>query len=140
MGNIHKNNYNLIKNSRPFKVLDAVICLSLIAVFTLGIFLLMPKGEGFRAEVYKDGRLIKVLPLNVDDVFIYEQDGEYNKIMVSGGKVFIQSASCDDKLCINHPPTDTAGSTIICLPHRLVIIVKGEGGVDYTVSMQVNVP
>lgn len=53
---------------------------------------------------------------------------EYNAIMYRDGKVSMIAANCPDKVCVHHIAVSSAGESIICLPHRLVIeIIGGDG-------------
>ncbi len=119
------NLFRAVKESRPFKKADLLIIPLLVAISALSFFLLSP-GSGSYVEVYADGELIKVMPLDVDAEFVYQyEEGRKNVIAVKGGKVSVTYADCADKICMHYPPTDRAGSTIICLPHKLVVTVKG---------------
>lgn len=123
--------YNRIKEDKPFKKSDIIIIAALILVVAAFIIIFYPRQSGSYAEIYGGGKLIKVMPLNNDDEFIYHYDANHkNIITVKEGKISVTYADCRDKICQNHIPANTAGSVIICLPHNLVIVVKGEGGSD----------
>ncbi|NLK16936.1 MAG: NusG domain II-containing protein [Clostridiales bacterium] len=117
--------FRAVKESKPFKKADLLIIPLLMLASALAIFLLSP-GGGSYAEIYADGKLVRVMPLDVDAEFVYHFDeGRKNVITVKGGKVSVSYADCADKICTHYPPTDRASSSIICLPHKLVIIVRG---------------
>ena len=119
------NFFRAVKESRPFNEADLLIIPLLVAISALSFFLLSP-GGGSYVEVYADGELIKVMPLSTDAEFIYQhEEGSKNVITVKGGKVAVTYADCADKICMQYPATDRAGSTIICLPHKLVVTVRG---------------
>jgi hypothetical protein len=120
---------NEIKKQKYFVKKD-ILVFFILAVFltllTAGIFMIYNK-TGNKACIYSDGELIKTMPLNNDDEFLYEYEGHYNKIIIENGYVFIEDADCNDKICIAEGKINKIGDSIICLPHKLVIIIKGEG-------------
>lgn len=58
------------------------------------------------------------------DIKLPEQD--YNVIMYREGKISMIAANCPDKICVHHIAVSSAGESIICLPHKLVIEIIGE--------------
>ena len=50
----------------------------------------------------------------------------HNNIMIDDGMVWIEEADCPDKLCINQGRISKAGQTIICLPNRVMVTIKGK--------------
>lgn len=127
--------YNQIKygKRRLLKLTDIIFISALIIIIVFS-YLFTTQSGGAYAEIYGEGKLVKVMPLNIDDVYLYEYGGQYNYIIVKNGKIGVSEASCNDKICMHYPSTDIAGSVIICLPHKLVILIKGDGGVDGVVG------
>ena len=52
-------------------------------------------------------------------------DGSYNILTVSGGYAEVTEASCPDQICVKHNHIRYSGETIVCLPNRLVVEIKG---------------
>lgn len=50
----------------------------------------------------------------------------YNLISVTDGMVVVEAADCEDQICVRHKPVSSKGESIICLPHRLVVVVDGD--------------
>ncbi len=46
-----------------------------------------------------------------------------NVLVIEDGRVYMESASCPDKLCVKQGIRSQVGETIVCLPHRLVATV-----------------
>ena len=130
-----------VKNFQYFMRGDIIIyatVLLLIAAFT-AIAFFYPKTSGSRFSVYYAGRRIFSASLNEDAEYIfYEKEGkgivlrftgqkteDYNVISVRGGKVFVSEADCADGTCILLGATDYG--EILCLPHKLKIVVEGKG-------------
>jgi hypothetical protein len=131
---MNKNFYSEIKKGKLFRLSDIVMISVLIFVIAVSfIFFAINKQRGNYAEIYADGVLVKAMPLSADAEYRYtDGEGGYNVITVKGGKISVAEANCRDKVCMFYPPQDAAGSVIICLPHKLVIIIKGEREFDET--------
>ncbi|MBE6081251.1 NusG domain II-containing protein [Acidilutibacter cellobiosedens] len=58
----------------------------------------------------------------------------YNLIEIGDEKVRVIEADCPDKLDVKQRYISKPGETIVCLPNRLIIEIKGENGeneIDY---------
>jgi hypothetical protein len=40
----------------------------------------------------------------------------------------MDSASCKNQVCVDHGAISLKGDSIVCLPNRVVVEIKGEGG------------
>ncbi|WP_042275859.1 NusG domain II-containing protein [[Clostridium] dakarense] len=49
-----------------------------------------------------------------------------NKILIKDGVIQIVDADCDDKLCVRQGSISKVGETLVCLPHELIIEIKGD--------------
>lgn len=47
-----------------------------------------------------------------------------NTVVIKGGKVTVKSANCPDKICVKHRAISKKGETIVCLPHKLVVVIE----------------
>ena len=88
--------------------------------------------NGEYALVTVNGEEYARLDLNKDNALTVSQDAGFNTIRVSNGKVYVESADCPDKICVDHTPVYMDGETIVCLPHKMVITVcsKKESDTD----------
>lgn len=90
----------------------------------LGTRLFRHPGNALTVEV--DGVRIAAYPLDQDlSVLIEAVDGE-NLLLIRNGEARIGHADCRDQICVRRGAVKSAGETIVCLPHRLVITVLGE--------------
>lgn len=100
----------------------------LAAALLIFLGLQLSKGQGnapLYARIQMDGEEIARLPLSEDTEYsVGTQDGDYNLVIVSDGKVSVTSANCPDKVCVRTGRIDSVGDSIVCLPHRLVITVE----------------
>ena len=108
------------------------ILLAAILVMAFGIMIAnrVTAGNGAVAEVSVDGAVIKELPLSKDcECTIDGIDGK-NYLVIKDGVCFILEANCPDKLCVKQGRIEKIGETIICLPHRVVVTIKGDRSGD----------
>ncbi len=82
--------------------------------------------------VTSDGREIGRYPLSADTEFVVEApDGGSNTVVIRDGGCYVREADCPDGICMRRGRIDKNGESIVCLPHRLVILVSGgESGAD----------
>jgi len=55
-----------------------------------------------------------------------EKDNTYNHVHIEQGQVWIEEANCLNQVCVNHKSIDTIGETIVCIPHKLILEIKGD--------------
>ena len=65
--------------------------------------------------------------LYYEDYPILPEVESYNLISVIDGKITMEAADCRDQICVNHKPIMAERESIICLPHKLVIEIEGNG-------------
>ena len=113
--------------------------LVLLAVFlVIGLLLLAwwqfrAATAGGIAEVAVDGEVVAELPLAEDAEMVIEgYGGGENTLVIRDGEADITSASCPDGVCVRHRAVSRDGESIICLPNRVVVTIRGgeEGDVD----------
>ena len=90
----------------------------------IGISLFSQKGATVVVSV--DGKEVASFPLDEDTVYnIGGYHGGENILEVKDGKAHLTDASCPDKLCVNMGYISKSGQSIICLPNKVVIEIKG---------------
>ena len=47
-----------------------------------------------------------------------------NTVVIENGYVYMQSANCNDKLCIKQGKITKIGESIVCLPNKIVVEIK----------------
>ena len=106
-------------------VLVAVVILAAAISLFLGHFL---KHEGTYATVSVDGSVVAEYALSEDATYeISGFEGGYNTLVIEDGVAYLNEADCPDKLCVKQGKIKKVGETIVCLPHKVVIEVVGEG-------------
>lgn len=112
----------------------AIGAVLLLAVAVLLLFLPAKSASGGVAEIYKDGVLIKTVPLNADTELTVE-NGYTNVITVRDGKIAFTDADCPGEDCVHSGWIDSPGRSLVCLPNRVEIrVVSGESDVDFVVG------
>lgn len=113
---------------------DVIIIVALIIISFIpeGVMFIsnINKHNTLYVEVYSEGKLYKKLPLNKDSVdtsiTIDNELGE-NIIEINNEQVKITDADCHDKICVKAHAISKPGESVICLPHKLVVRIIGEG-------------
>ena len=77
-----------------------------------------------RVEIRVNGELTAVYSLNKDLEFtVTGHDGGEVRGVISGGTVDVTSATCPDKICVDHSVIRKTGESIVCLPNCVVITI-----------------
>lgn len=109
----------------------ALVLLSAVIVF---LCFLPGSAEAACAEIYRDGQLIRSVPLDQNTEFTVI--GRYtNTVTVSGGKISVSASDCPGADCVGCGAIGSSGRSIVCLPNGLEIrIVSGQSDVDFIVG------
>ena len=85
------------------------------------------------ASIQVDGREIKKIIFDSNivgkEIPIKTEYG-YNLIEVGDGKIRVVEASCPDKIDVKQGYISKIGETIVCLPNKMLIEIKGIDGRD----------
>ena len=110
---------------------DIILAASFVVVaviFTIFIQVVVKK-DGNVAVVSIDGQIYKELSLNVNTELDIDEaagvDG-YNILVIQNGYAYMKDADCHDKICVHQGKISKVGETIVCLPHKVVIEIKGK--------------
>ncbi len=104
---------------------------SALFILGCGVFLwLKNTGDaGSVADIWLDGELIESIDLNAVTIpYEFEVSSEYgsNVIHVSHGTIAVTEADCPDQICVAQGAIADSAIPIVCMPHRLVIEIRGE--------------
>lgn len=107
-----------------FRKGDLLAVAAVVVLAALCLLALPGLSGGTYARVYQDGKLIRAVPLSVDQSFLIT--GEYtNTVMVRDGKIAVTESDCPTNDCV-HQGWHSGGS-IICLPNRVEIRLDADG-------------
>lgn len=109
-----------------------IITLILISFIPEGVMFITNYNKHTRifVEVYSEGKLLKKLPLDKDlekTNFAIDNELGENIIEIEDGEVKIIDADCHDKICVKSHAISKPGESLICLPHKVVVRIIGEG-------------
>ena len=110
--------------SRWDLILGATLLLFALAAYLLaGLY----SREGSRVVIRVDKEVFGVYDLTVDKTVPVTGEGFSNILVIRDGKADMTEADCPDRICVKHRPVSRVGETIVCLPHKVVVEVIGEG-------------
>ena len=112
---IKKYRYDII-------VIAAILLFSLLLL----LFLTLNKKEGAVVSVEVDGQTVAEYSLDRDGT--YSLNGGTNVLVIEGGRAYLNYSDCPDHVCENTGKIRFVGETIVCLPNRVTITVKGNSG------------
>ena len=121
-----------------FKKLDFVIIAVLMVLsFLPEIILGASVGKGLNNTITVAGKLYKTVPLSAhtgEDIIEINTKWGTNIVQVKDNKIGIIDADCPDKVCMNPAYIEKAGESLVCLPHKVMIEIKGELEEDIILS------
>ncbi len=78
------------------------------------------------AEVYYDGEVVDTVSLNKKEEKKIRTGENSSVVVVSrDGKIYFESSSCPDKVCVKSGELSKNGDFASCLPEKVVIKVSG---------------
>ena len=104
-----------------------ILALLLLALLAWGA-LRLTKKPGGEAVVTVDGVLVATLPLSIEARLpVGAERGFLNVVEVADGRVRVLEADCPDRLCVRQGWIRYDGESIVCLPHKLIVSIRGGG-------------
>lgn len=114
-----------IRNVLQKKDKILILCVIITSVILFIIIGFLQHKEGEKVYITIDGIVYGEYSLAENQVITIDEPFGHNQIRIENHKVFMSEADCPDKYCMEYKPISKANETIICLPHKLVIEVKG---------------
>lgn len=110
---------------------DVLLIMGILAAALAGYVLITFFGSsGQTVVISQDNTVLAEKPINVNDIFEISGENGYNRVVIDNGEVYMENADCPDKICVKTGHISKAGETIVCLPHKVVIEIKGKNAVD----------
>ena len=107
------------------KKADVLLC---VLVVFIGVFLLcfqFGNDTGSTVEIYSEGELFGKYELFSESVVEVETESGNNTVCISNGSVYVTKSSCEDKNEILQGKISRSGQSLVCLPNKLIVTVKG---------------
>lgn len=124
-----------------FKKWDIIIIiLLLIFSFIPEVFLGVMASQKYNsvyAEITVEGKLLKKINLsenNKEEIIEVMGSNGKNVIKVNSKGIGIIEADCHDKICMKPEYIKNVGESLVCLPNRLMIQIKGNKEDDIIIS------
>lgn len=134
-------NNSLMEMNNMFKRLDfVIIAVLMILSFLPEIILGASVGKNFSttyAEITVSGKLYKTIPLSVhkgEEIIEVKSKNGINIVKVKDNKIGIIEADCPDKVCMNPEYIEKPGQSLVCLPNKVMIEIKGKAEDDIILS------
>lgn len=108
-----------------------ILVISLIALGTIKWF--QSQNDAAQEVLIKhEGVTIKSFDLTekTNEEFLYDEDGEINRIVIVDGVVSISEANCRDQICVKTQAITQNGGIIVCLPHKVTVEIFSENTED----------
>ena len=122
------------KSNRKIKNDIIFVAVLLLVLAIIGGCLLLFRKEGNTVKVTIDGQLFGTYPLEKDRVVEIKTENGYNLLVIENGTAYVKEANCPDGVCSSHRPIRFSGSSIICLPNKVVVSIEDKeennGGLD----------
>ena len=116
-----------------FKKLDIVIIAVLLIIsFIPEIVFGISVGRNYNdtyAEITVNGELYSKIPLSDhkgEEYVDISIDGHKNKILIEDDTIRMIDADCPDSLCIYQGKISRVGQSLVCLPNKVMIEIKGD--------------
>ncbi len=116
------------------KKLIAIFICVFLAFVALAVVLSNIQPDEKIAIITVDGKKYKEVDLSFDDTFLIETAKGTNKVCIKENTIYIEEATCPDKLCVKHGKLNNKYDSIVCLPHKVVIEYKTSADVDAVVG------
>lgn len=117
---------------------DLILAAVLIVAFIISYIVIEfgVKKQGEVVEIKIDGNVQYEFKLDEDkEITVDGYQGGMNTIVIRNKTVFMTDADCPDKICVHTAAISKTGETIVCLPHRVVVEIKGnEKAIDSVVN------
>ena len=114
---------------------DIAVLILLLLTVGLTSFALTDTNEyaNLSCVIKVDGEIYKEIKLgsNYNNFIEINSPFGYNKISIKGNTVKIVESDCEDGLCLKEKEISKPFESIICLPQRTVVYIKGESDLDY---------
>ncbi|MFQ6848427.1 MAG: NusG domain II-containing protein [Clostridium perfringens] len=110
---------------------DLIIIIVLIILSLMPIRLLISSnnsGDLKRVIISVNGEEYESLELkeNLNKIIKIEEGLGVTAICINKGQVYMNHSNCTDKVCMRQGKISKIGESIVCLPNRVFIEIKGE--------------
>ena len=109
---------------------DLIIIIVLIILSLMPIRFLISNNnvDLKRVIINVNGEEYETLELkeNINEIIKIEEGLGVNEIYINKGQVYMNHSNCTDKVCMRQGKISKIGESIVCLPNRVFIEIKGD--------------
>ena len=105
---------------------DIILIIILVIALVPVAIILINLGDGGKAIVKSDGKVIDTISLDKNGTYTYKSDKGYNIVEIKDGKVRVIEADCPNQDCVNKGYIKRNNESVICLPHKFEVTVKSK--------------
>lgn len=105
-------------------LLVGILVIAFIAYVGINIFSYQ---EAERVQVSVDGDVFGVYSLHKDQEI---KINDTNYLIIKDGEADMIEADCPDQICVDQKEISKTGETIVCLPNKVIVEVKGAEAAD----------
>lgn len=114
-----------------FRKADILLLAALLLLGGLSVvFVHCTSGRAQTVELSVNGELWGVYPLSEQRRITVETEYGRNVVEISGGTVSVTESDCNGQDCLRFGKIENSGQVIMCLPHRLIISIRGGADIN----------
>lgn len=108
-----------------------VMIIALVVMIALGWYLkdvVRPDTAAKTVVIKVEDRIYARIPLTDTaprEIPVQFPGNNHIHVIVADGKVWVDDATCPDKVCVRTGKIDKSGQSIVCLPYKTVIYLEG---------------
>lgn len=112
------------------KKTDFILIIFILFIATT-LFLFIPKNGADMARITVDGKLYATVSLAEDKRI---KINDTNVAVIINGEIYMESATCPDKLCVHQGRISDSSKKIVCLPNKVIIEALKKSDIDTVVK------
>ncbi len=106
----------------------------IIAMVSLFSFKQSASAGGEKVLIYENSSLLKEIDLNREKTFEVNTEKGKMEIEIGEGRTRVLKSSCPQKICLNTGWISKPGQTVVCIPNRILLEVKGGSSEYHAIS------
>ncbi len=113
-------------------IIILLVVLSFIPAVIFGVVLNKDYNSKY-AQITVNGKVYKNIPLSAhkgEEIIEVKTESGINVVSVKDDAIAIIEADCPDKVCVQPGYIDKVGDRLVCLPHRVMVEIKGDTSDD----------
>lgn len=108
------------------KKADIVLLIFFLIIGFVSAYYSLTSGQsGKEAEISLDGKIYGTYNLDKNQVITIKNGKNYNKIVIKNGYIKMTKSNCKNQVCVDENKISKTNQTIVCLPNRVLISIKG---------------